>query len=310
MIIFLYGPDTYRSRQKLNEIVERYKKIHKSGLNLKYFDFKKDSFEDFRDAFKSSSMFDEKKLLILRNAFLNSDLEEKFVNFIKELAKSKEVIVFYEKEIKKDTPLFKLLIKHGKSQNFQLLEGFRLKNWVKKEFKKYSTEIDDSALNLLLDFVGNNLWQMVNEIRKLVSYKNGKRIKVKDVQTLVRPKIETDIFKTIDAIAQKDKKRALELVKKHLEKGDSPTFILAMINFQFRNLLMIKDLIERGKSKNYILKETGLHPFVVEKTLKLAKRFQLEELKKIHQRIFQTDLKIKTGKITPEVGLEILILGI
>ena len=310
MIIFLYGPDTYRSRQKLNEIVERYKKIHKSGLNLKYFDFKKDNFEDFRDAFKSSSMFDEKKLLILRNAFLNSDLEEKFVNFIKKFAKSKEVIVFYEKEIKKDTPLFKHLIKYGKSQNFQLLEGFRLKNWVKKEFKKYSAEIDDFALNLLLDFVGNNLWQMANEIKKLVSYKNGKKITAKDVQALVHPKIETDIFKTIDAIAVKNKKKALELVKKHLEKGDSPSYILAMINYQFRNLLVIKDLILRGKNRNYIRKATNLHPFVIEKTLKLAKRFQFEELKKIHQRIFQTDLKIKTGKITPEAGLEMLILGI
>ena len=310
MIIFLYGPDTYRSRQKLNEIVERYKKIHKSGLNLRYFDFKKDNFEDFRDAFKSSSMFDEKKLLILRNAFLNSDLEEKFVNFIKKFAKSKEVIVFYEKEIKKDTPLFKYLIKYGKSQSFQLLEGFRLKNWVKKEFKKYSTEIDDFALNLLLDFVGNNLWQMTNEIKKLVSYKNGKKITAKDVQALVHPKIETDIFKTIDAIAVKNKKKALELVKKHLEKGDSPSYILAMINYQFRNLLMIKDLILRGKNQNYIRKVTNLHPFVIEKTLKLAKRFQFEELKKIHQRIFQTDLKIKTGKITPEAGLEMLILGI
>ena len=26
MILFLYGPDTYRSRQKLNEIIEHYKK--------------------------------------------------------------------------------------------------------------------------------------------------------------------------------------------------------------------------------------------------------------------------------------------
>lgn len=27
MVIFLYGQDTYRSRQKLNEIIERYKKV-------------------------------------------------------------------------------------------------------------------------------------------------------------------------------------------------------------------------------------------------------------------------------------------
>jgi hypothetical protein len=40
MLIFLYGQDTHRSRQKLNEIIARYKKVHQSGLNLKYFEDK------------------------------------------------------------------------------------------------------------------------------------------------------------------------------------------------------------------------------------------------------------------------------
>ena len=48
MTIFIYGQDTYRSRLKLSEIVEHYKKIHKSGLNLKYFDIKFLKFDDFR----------------------------------------------------------------------------------------------------------------------------------------------------------------------------------------------------------------------------------------------------------------------
>ena len=74
MIIFLYGPDTYRSRQKLNEIIEHYKKVHKSGLNLKYFDLQKSSYQDFKDEIQQASMFKEKKLLVLKNIFSNPDL--------------------------------------------------------------------------------------------------------------------------------------------------------------------------------------------------------------------------------------------
>lgn len=59
---------------------------------------------------------------------------------------------------------------------------------------------------------------MSNEIKKLVSYKNNKIIKLEDIGLLVRSKIETDIFKTIDAIAEKNKKQALNLLHKHLEK--------------------------------------------------------------------------------------------
>jgi UTP-glucose-1-phosphate uridylyltransferase len=59
IIIFLYGPDTFRSKQKLKEIIERYKKVHQSGLNLKHFDFKKDSFENY-GVFRFLTMFKEK----------------------------------------------------------------------------------------------------------------------------------------------------------------------------------------------------------------------------------------------------------
>ena len=320
MIIFLYGPDTYRSRRKLNEIIEHYKKIPKSGLNLKNFDFRENSFEDFWDAFRSYSMFDEKKLMIVRNVFSNIKIEKDFEKSLEKLSKSKEVVLFYEEEVDEKKPLFELLKKQGKSQNFKLLKGKALKNWVKREFKKYSANIDESALNLLLDFVGNNLWQMSNEIKKLVNYKRkpafakasaGKeKIETKDVRTLIRPKIETDIFKTIDAIAAQNKKRALLFIKKHLERGDSPSYILAMINFQFRNLLIIKDLIDRGKSLAAIFREANLHPYVIKKSYAVAKKFQFDELKKIHQKIFKADLGIKTGKISPQAALDLLITEI
>lgn len=310
MIIFLYGDDTYRSRQKLNEIIEHYKKIHKSGLNLKYFDFKEDSFEDFRDVFRSFTMFAEKKLIVFKNVFSNSGIENDFLDFLKNFSKSKDVILFYEEEIDENRPLFTLLKNRGKSQNFKLLGEKALRNWVKREFKRYSAKIDEPALNLLLGFVGNNLWQMSNEIKKLVNYKNKKEIKTKDVRILVRPEIETDIFRTIDAIAVKNKKRALLFIKKHLEKGDSFSYILAMINFQFRNLLIIRDLIDRGKSLTAILREANLHPYVIKKSYALAKKFQFDELKKIHQKIFKADLSIKTGKISPQAALDLLIAEI
>ncbi len=63
MIIFLYGQDTYRSHQKLNEIIEHYKKIHKSGINLKYFDGANLNSQDFQDEIRQTSMFDEKKII-------------------------------------------------------------------------------------------------------------------------------------------------------------------------------------------------------------------------------------------------------
>jgi len=300
MIIFLYGKDTYRSRQKLNEIIEHYKKIHKSGLNLKYFDDKTINFEEFKNEIQSVSMFNEKKLIVLKNT-LSSKAFKEFID-------SKEtILLFYEEGEVVEDEFVKLLKKYGKWQEFKLLEGPKLKNWVKKEFEKYQTEIELNALDKLIDFVGNNLWQMSNEIKKLVSYKKEQKIMVSDVELLVRPKIETNIFKTIDYVASQRKKQAIELLKKHLEKGDSPFYLLSMISYQFRNLLIVRELIDKNIPYHLISQKTKLHPYVIQKIYPLAKKFSLPELKKIYQRIFQIDLQIKTGRLNPETALDMFI---
>ncbi|PIR01804.1 MAG: DNA polymerase III subunit delta [Candidatus Nealsonbacteria bacterium CG_4_9_14_0_2_um_filter_37_38] len=314
MLIFLYGQDTYRSRQKLNEIIERYKKIHKSGLNLKYYDAKKTNFQDFKNEVQSSPMFKEKKLMILENVFLNYELKTSFLKDARKFIDLKDVILFYQDQpISQNDPLFIFLKKYAKTQEFKLLAGIKLKNWVKREFERCQTKADPLAIEKLINFVGNDLWQFSNEIKKLVSYKSkNKNSKVlsEDVELLVKPKIETDIFKTIEAIAQKNKAKALSLVYKHLERGDNSLYLLHMINFQFRNLLMAKDLIEKDKSYNAVLKESGFHPYVFKKIYWQAKKFSLWELKKIYQKIFQIDLKIKTGQLNPGIALDLLIAGI
>lgn len=301
MIFFLFGQDTYRSRQKLQEIIERYKKTRKSGLNFRIFNFKKASFQDFEDVIRTTSMFSEKKLIVLKNTFSNPEFSEKFLENKKKYLKSEDVILFYcEEKISKSASLFKFLKKQAKAQEFKFLEGKQLEDWVKQEFKNYGADANQEATRRIIEFVGSDLWQMSNEIKKLVSFKKDEQIKKQDVELLVKSKIETDIFKTIDAIALKNRKQALRLLYKHLEKGDSPLYLLTMINFQFRNLLIVKENP----------RPAGMHPYVLRKTLGQANKFSLEELKKIYRKIFQVDINIKTGKIESVMALDLFITGI
>ena len=304
MIIFLYGEDTYRSRQKLKEIIAHYKETHKSGLNLKYFDGKNLSFQDFKDELQVIPMFKEKKLFVLTDVFSNQEFKDSFVKEAKKFVNSDNIILFNEERGKLPSGSFlNLLKKQAKSQKFESLTPQKLKNWLNKEFAAAGAETALGVIEEMINSVGNDLWQLSNEVKKLATFKSGGRVEIKDVKLLVRPKIETDIFKTIDAIALKNKKQALGLLHKHLEKGDSPVYLLSMINFQFRNIIGIKDLTERGKP----LTHSGLHPFVVRKSYQQAQKFSFEELKKIYRKIFQVDYNIKTGKADPQTALDLLV---
>lgn len=311
MIIFLHGQDSYRIRQKLKDIINQYKKIHKSGLNLTFFDGENLKFEEFKDASRQVSMFSEKKLLVVSNIFNNQDFKEKFSKNFKDFLGLKDIILIYQdnKILGKDK-LFNLLKNKAKNQEFSSLQGEKLKSWLKKEFLKFKAEISPAALNKLIDFTGNDLWSLSNEVKKLVSFRKNKVIREQDVALLIKPKIETSVFETIDALAQKNRKRALLFVRRHLDKGDTPLYLFSMINFQFRNLLIVKDLIEKNRPYYALSKETGLHPFVIKKTYQQAGKFTFQELKKIYQKIFEADLNIKTGRIAPETALDLLIAEI
>lgn len=313
MILFLYGKDTYRSNQRLKEIIVQHQKAEKKELNLIYFDFGKlnlreDDYQRVQDEIQSLSIFYGKKLIIIKNAASNESFQEKFFKNAKRFINSKDVILFFEEgEVPEKNRLVKFLRNHGSSEEFELLEGEKLKKWAEKEFKGYQTKIDPKALSLLLDFVGNDLWQLSNEIKKIINYKKKQEIEVEDIELLVRPKVEAAIFETIDAIASRNKKRALSLIHKHLERGDPPLYLLSMINFQFRNLLMVKSQKFNVYYPAMISKKLGIHPYVARKAVEQSKRFSLGELKKIYQKIFQLDLAIKTGKLDGGTALDLFI---
>jgi len=301
MIIFLYGQDTYRSKRKLREIVSSYKEKHPKGLDLMIYDLAGQGlgFQGFWNEFRQSSMFREKKLFILKNVFSNEEFKSDILKNKKILLDQEEIIIFFEEnKVLESDSLTKFLKKNGKFQKFELLKPLLLKKWVQDEFARKGKETELAAIEKLADFVGNDLWQMENEINKLSSFREKGKITVEDITLLVRPKIETEIFQTIDALSQGNKKRAMALIEKHLEKGNSPFYLLSMISYQYRTLILAK--IGAGR-------QFGVKPYPLRKAIALTRNISLEKLKKIHQDIFRTDLKIKTGEISPEKGIKTLV---
>ena len=314
MFFLLYGQDTYRLHHRLSGMIKEIKKSSKDDLSLDIIDGKKDkisnsfdeySFRNFLDEFQQRSIFKKGKILVLKNFFSNQDFKEKFLkNFEKFFSKNNYIIFYQEGKVLKSDSLLNALKKRGKIEEFIFLKDQEIREWIKNNFK--GLKISDRALSQLIVSVGSDLWRMSNEIEKLLNFKKDK-IEIKDVEIMVEPKTEAGIFKTIDAIARGDKKTALELIHKHIKKGDSPFYLLSMINYQFRNIINVKDMDERKKSYREIIEESGIHPFVAKKTFALSKKFSMENLKKIYRRIFQADLSVKTGKIEAEASLDFLI---
>lgn len=310
MIIFLYGPDTYRSNKKLKEIIARYKEIHKSGMSFHVLRRDANTFDDFRNAVYTTPMFKEKKLVVSKNFLGSGDFVEKFILWKgKDSLKNEEevVCVFHEEIIDRKDRVFVWLAKNAQFQKFDVLKGAQLQKWAQQFIKKAGIKIEQEALNQLLAYTGGDLWAFENEIQKLKSYKEG-IVTCEDLAVFVRPPSQTHIFSLVDAFVEGDKHKAIKFLNAHIESGDNEQYLFYMIHNQFRNIAQARDFLERNEYNIYkIANSTGMHPYAAKKSMAQAKHYSREEIKKIYNKVVDLEVDIKTGKVDPRAGLENLI---
>lgn len=306
MILFLYGKDTYRSREELKKIIKAHEKTSLNWFNFVRIDARDNEaeiFEQIRQTTDTISMFDEKKLIVIENIFFApTDIQKNILEFLKkkEVEKDKDTsIIFWADETEEKNELFKFLKTNAEYQKFDLLKRIQLRNWVKNYILEQGGKIEIQALDRLIEYIGSDLWRMTNEIKKLLNY--SKTIKLEDVELLIRPEIDLNVFDMVDALGQKNKQKVLKLFNQHIEKGEDEFYLLSMFVYQIRNLLKIKSTP---------IKNLDLHPFVIKKTQYQAKNFTFDELKKIYYQLMTIDLEAKTGKTDLMAALELFLAKI
>ena len=218
-----------------------------------------------------------------------------------------------DKKSKGNSGLRDFLTKNAKCQTFAYFNLLQLKKWINGCLESEGVKINEKALLELIDFVGNDLWQMKQELLKLgaLALNRGNNvIEEKDVENLVKPKINADIFLMVDSLARKERIATMKLLQKHLKKGEEELYILNMFVYQFRNIIQVKELSDRGESEKEIAEKLKIHPYVLKKTINQAKLFSLAELKKIYRIMLRADLYIKTGRIKADTALELLVMDI
>lgn len=301
----LYGEDTFSSKKKLEEIKSRFFNTNMGELNVTTLEGESMTKGDIKQAASSSPFLAKNRLIIIKNVLNKGrrEIQDEIAESLDSLP-SFAILVFYEEgDVDKTSPLFKKLNLPKKVGEFPLLKSHHLSSWFSKEIAKRGGKIELAALNKLVQIIGPDLWRASSEIDKLIAYKKGGLIKKEDVELLVFEEIHPNIFALIDALGERNIKRAGSLLSELLALGENESYILSMIAYQFRNLLIVQDLLEKQKP----ISLSGLHPFVLEKTRSQVKNFTKSQLLDFYGKLLETDLNIKTGYLKPRLALDLLI---
>lgn len=314
MILFLYGGDSFRSRQKLAEYKERFLKKYGPQSSFQVVDAEEKKDLNFPEIARSGGLFSPVRLIIIKSllAQFPDEKQEKIAGFLKlnkAIAREKEsVIIFWEEnEPKKTNALFKYLHKSAKLERFDRLEGTKLNGWINSRLKEANPEVKISRLaaEKLVAYTAGATEQLNGEILKLASYKNSGEISEGDIDKLVPAALISNIFETIETASSGNKEKALALLHKQLKNKEDSFYVLSMYVYQFRNLLKIGEYFFQGIINKFdVAKKAGLHPYVVQKTLPQLKNFTLLKLKNVYKNLQKIDMEAKIGKVDINLALD------
>lgn len=337
MIIFLYGEDSFRSRNKLNELKDKFRReVDPSGNSITVLNGAEAKFNQINESVSPSSLFASKRMIIIENIFANSQktIQDDTREYLKILKNDDNIVVFWDEisgEKMGKNKLFNFLNKKDEkekiqkfSQKFDNLSNFQVGDWIKIEAQKEEVKISNQAVTELVAMFGSDLRQINNELQKVINFKKGKTvlsgqveivqkqtvIEKEDVELMCYGNFNENIFALTDAISQKNKALALDLFEKEIQGGIADTYLMHMIVRQIKILLQIRAALDQGFSSRKIVNKLKLHPFVVQKTSAQANNFTLFKLKNILSVLLKIDEKVKTGKVDIRTALELLIVKI
>ncbi|HVE80525.1 MAG TPA: DNA polymerase III subunit delta [Candidatus Dormibacteraeota bacterium] len=305
MIFFFYGPNSFAARQQIARLKSEYLKKTASEFGVEKIEGKEVKMQDLLSALQAAPLLTTSRLVIIEDLAQNKQLAEK-IGQITQAVSPTTVAVFYDSNADQRTSYFKHLSAGSKAIKFHPLSGSQLQQWVKREAQASGAEIDGPAILKLIETAGEDQWRLQGEIIKLAGL--DPKITVESIAKLVVPNQNESIFDLVENMTAGRVPKAMSLYRQLRSELVSEMYILSMIIWQLRNLLLAKTA--GNVSAQTLSKNSGMSPFVAGKMLSRQLNISEEALRWAFLQSVETDYEIKTGAGDAETMIERLIYNV
>ncbi len=299
MLIFLYGADSFRIHERLITLRSGFrKKYDPSGHQVESFLANQVTIEQIRTSLLTQGLFSQRRCIIYRDIFeLPSKVIPVWIEAVTQSNHDSIIITTAEQLPKAKSDLKTTLQAANRTEEYSLLKSTSLTQWIQQRFTNYHVSVQPNAVTSLVASYGSDLWSMAHTIDQLSHFTTTVSAEV--VQQFVPSPLDNNIFHLSDALAERNSKRALQLLHEQLASGANPFYILTMLARQLTILIQVKEPSA---------KLDQLHPYVLKKAQQHAQGFSLAHLLKLHQAVVHLDVQFKTSTVTPELLFDQFIL--
>lgn len=317
-IYLLYGEEKFLIENIVKKIKTKFGELI-NGIN--YIQIDDSNYEELMSDIITPAFGYERKLIIIKqtgifkkegkkkNAKL-ADYKKKLQEFIDEnidIINENVVLLFVEDEATKSN-LLDTIQKHGIVCNFEYQKPIQIIKRLKAICNAYKVEVDEKELKYMIEICGNNMQDLINEIRKQIEYAGkGGKITKESIDKLSIKQIEAVIFDLTDNLGKRDIKEAMNVLNNLIYSKEPPQKILVTLYNHFKKIYIVKLAQKYNKDLATSMKLKPNQMFLVSKYKKQANYFKEQEVREIMDEFVNLDEKYKIGLIDLNLGLETIL---
>lgn len=316
-VYFLQGEEAFYIDQITEYIEKNCLKEEEKGFNQTVMYGKDVNASQVVTAARRFPMMAERQVVIVKEAKdiqdLNKEEGQKLILGYLDNPVPSTVLVFAHKHKKVDgrKPLAKALSKKALLLTTTKLRDYEVPKWIESYAKNNGFNIGYQSVQLLAEFLGNNLERLSNEINKIsINLEEGQEITPALIQKYVGINKDYNVFELQKAITKGDVLKANRIVNYFAANIRAHSIIpmIAVLYTYYAKLLLLHS--SKDKSDSGLARTLGLPPFVVKEYKMAASRYPLMKVMECISLLKEADLKSKgvnAGSVPQEEILKELV---
>lgn len=294
-IYFLMGEEAFYIDKLSDYIENNILTEEEKGFNQMILYGRDVEIEDIIANAKRYPMMSEKQVIIVKEAQDLSRVIEKLSAYAENPQPTTILVICYKyKTLDKRKKLSKLIAKNGCLFESKKLYDNQVGGWIGNELKEKGYTIEPKANQMLVEFLGNDLSKVMNELNKLtLILPVGTTISANDIEENIGISKDFNYFELQKAIGENDVVKANRIVIYFAQNPKSNPLVLtiSMLNNYFTKLLLYNGLKDKGRIN--ASKVLGINPFFVNDYEVAAKKYPMRKVAQIISFLRDADVKSK-----------------
>lgn len=310
----LYGEEQYELSNALKRILKQHH-IGEQDLNMITYDALQSDMQTIMEDAATIPFFADEKVILVQNAnFLSAsndtEMDVKILEKYLDDPMPSTILILTGNFEKLDArkKIVKKIQKSCKVMQFRRLDVTDKENYIKEEVSRRKLSIEPVAMIELIQRLPFDIRTIRAEMEKLELY--GETISLSVVEKLITRPLEDDVFQLVNAVVERDLKKAFTLWQDLCVLNKDAIFLIALLANQFRFLYQVKILMDQGAGKDMIVSKLSAHPYRVQVTMQSARKLSIPYLLSILAKLATLDQKLKGGLLDKKLGFELFLLEV